>query len=151
MAEEVIDVHLANQLCFAVYDANRLFNKFYQTALAPFKLTYPQYIVLIALWESDHQALKELGDKLSLGSNTLTPLLKRLEDSGWIIREHPEEDKRQLLIHLSEKGRQKRNAVLTAVAECVGKQQLDVAAYEESLATLQMINQGLQKTIEQLK
>ena len=65
------EIELANQLCFSIYNANRLFNKFYVEALAPFKLTYAQYLVLMALWEHDDQSLHELGTVLRLSSNTL--------------------------------------------------------------------------------
>lgn len=81
---------LTNQLCFAIYNANRVFNQFYKQKLAKFDLTYTQYIVLLALWETDNLALRELGKQLDLASNTLTPLLKRLEDKGYLTRIRPE-------------------------------------------------------------
>lgn len=79
---------LENQLCFEIYEVHRLFNKFYQQSLIEFGLTYPQYIVLLALWDKDNQQLKELAQVLNLKSNTLTPLLKRLEDNEWIVRKN---------------------------------------------------------------
>ena len=105
------ELNLTNQLCFAIYDSNRLFNKFYQQALKPFELTYPQYIVLLSLWEDDRQSLKDLSEELSLKSNTLTPLLKRLEDHGWVVRNRPTSDKRQLEICLTEKANENKDAV----------------------------------------
>ena len=77
---------------------SRLFAKFYEQQLKPFGLTYSQYLVLLALWEHDNQPLHEVGKQLDLSSNTLTPLLKRLEQSGWVKRQRSEADKRQLVV-----------------------------------------------------
>lgn len=90
-------------MCYAIYKADRTYNKFYQKALKKFGLTYPQYVILLELWQEDHQTLRKLSKKTDLKSNTLTPLLKRLEDKSWITREHPENDKKQLVAHLTEK------------------------------------------------
>lgn len=94
---------LDERLCFTVSETHRLFNKFYQKALDEFQLTYLQYVILLVLWEEDHRHMKELSYALSLNSNTLTPVLKRMENRGWIVREKPRDDKRQLIIHLSNK------------------------------------------------
>ena len=98
------DMKLANQLCFSAYNVSRLFAKFYEQQLKPFGLTYSQYLVLLALWEHDNQPLHEVGKQLDLSSNTLTPLLKRLEQSGWVKRQRSEVDKRQLVVSLTQKG-----------------------------------------------
>ena len=98
------DMKLANQLCFYAYNVSRLFAKFYEQQLKPFGLTYSQYLVLLALWEHDNQPLHEVGKQLDLSSNTLTPLLKRLEQSGWVKRQRSEADKRQLVVSLTQKG-----------------------------------------------
>lgn len=98
------DMKLANQLCFSAYNVSRLFAKFYEQQLKPFGLTYSQYLVLLALWEHDNQPLHEVGKQLDLSSNTLTPLLKRLEQSGWVKRQRSEADKRQLVVSLTQKG-----------------------------------------------
>lgn len=95
---------LANRLCFSAYNVSRLFAKFYEQQLKPFGLTYSQYLVLLALWEHDNQPLHEVGKQLDLSSNTLTPLLKRLEQSGWVKRQRSEVDKRQLVVSLTQKG-----------------------------------------------
>lgn len=127
------EIKLANQLCFTVYNANRLFNKFYQQALEPFALTYPQYLVLLCLWERDNQTLRELGLELGLASNTLTPLLKRLENNGWVTRSSVPYDKRQLAIKLSEKGKDKQTAVFKTITECVGRDHLNIEKYRQAL------------------
>ncbi|WP_225352555.1 MarR family winged helix-turn-helix transcriptional regulator [Lacticaseibacillus nasuensis] len=98
-------VNLANQLCFSVYNVNRLFNQFYQEALSAYHLTYPQYLLLTELWNQDHQELRDLGERLKLSSNTLTPLVKRLEARGWVTRVHPAEDKRRLIVSLTAKAK----------------------------------------------
>lgn len=77
---------LTNQLCFSVYNVSRLFTKFYEQVLSDYGLTYSQYLVLVSLWEQDNQTLYNIGQSLNLKSNTLTPLLKRLEIAGWIER-----------------------------------------------------------------
>lgn len=105
------DMKLANQLCFSAYNVSRLFAKFYEQQLKPFGLTYSQYLVLLALWEHDNQPLHEVGKQLDLSSNTLTPLLKRLEQSGWVKRQRSEADKRQLVVSLTQKGHEQQEAV----------------------------------------
>ncbi|HEM5082301.1 TPA: MarR family transcriptional regulator [Streptococcus suis] len=105
------DYHYSKQLCHSFYQVNKLFNQFYLKNLKEFDLTYTQYLVLVALWEKAPLTLKELGEKLDLASNTLTPLLKRLEAKGYIQRSIPLGDKRQLLIQLTEDG-QKLQAIL---------------------------------------
>lgn len=127
------EMNLANQLCFSVYSANRLFNKFYQLALKEFDLTYPQYIVLLALWEQDNQTLNQLGKQLDLESNTLTPLLKRLETAGWVIRHRDVADKRQLIVSLTQEGAAKQDNVFAAVTKWIDNGELDVEKYHEAL------------------
>lgn len=110
---------LTNQLCFAIYNANRVFNQFYKQKLAKFDLTYTQYIVLLALWETDNLALRELGKQLDLASNTLTPLLKRLEEKGYLTRICPEEDQRQLIVSLTQTGKALQADVEQELHTCV--------------------------------
>lgn len=96
---------LDNQLCFAVYSTGLAFNRLYKPLLDAMGLTYPQYLVMLALWESDGQMVGELGGRLFLESSTLTPLLKRLETAGYITRRRNPEDERQVRIHLTQAGR----------------------------------------------
>ncbi|HEL1602031.1 TPA: MarR family transcriptional regulator [Streptococcus suis] len=105
------DYHYSKQLCYSFYQVNKLFNQFYLKNLKEFDLTYTQYLVLVVLWEKAPLTLKELGEKLDLASNTLTPLLKRLEAKGYIQRSIPLGDKRHLLVQLTEDG-QKLQAIL---------------------------------------
>ena len=97
---------LDRQLCFALYSASLAMTKVYKPLLAPLGLTYPQYLVMLALWELDGQSVSALGDKLALDSGTLTPLLKRLETQGRISRERDAEDERRVIVRLTPDGRQ---------------------------------------------
>jgi MarR family transcriptional regulator, organic hydroperoxide resistance regulator len=101
-------LQLDNQICFAVYSTAHAFNRVYKPLLDRLGLTYPQYLVMLVLWERDDVPLKDIGEKLFLDSGTLTPLLKRLEAQGLIRRTRSTEDERQVLIALTPKGRELR-------------------------------------------
>lgn len=95
---------LSNQICFPVYAASRLITKEYQPHLDQFGITYPQYLVLLILWETNPIPVNEIAKKMILNTNTVTPLLKRMETHGWIRREKHDSDERKVWIHLTEKG-----------------------------------------------
>ncbi|UYZ64755.1 MarR family winged helix-turn-helix transcriptional regulator [Hymenobacter weizhouensis] len=95
---------LDNQLCFPLYAVSRLMTKAYQPFLQELDLTYPQYLVLLLLWEHGELTVKALGDKLLLDSGTLTPLLKRLEQKQWISRRRDPQDERSVIISLQPAG-----------------------------------------------
>ncbi len=97
---------LENQLCFSLYAASRLVTKCYQPVLDELGITYPQYLVLMVLWENDSVNLSLLAEKLKLQSNTLTPLLKRMEEMGLVVRTRSEKDERSIIISLTEMGEQ---------------------------------------------
>ena len=96
---------LSDFLCFAVYSANLAFGKAYKPYLEELGLTYTQYITIIALWENDHQTVSGLGEKLFLESNTLTPILKKLEAEGYLRRQRSTADERQVVVSLTDAGR----------------------------------------------
>jgi len=96
---------LDNQLCFALYAASNAMTRLYRPQLERFGLTYPQYLVLLVLWESDNLTVSQLGDRLYLDSGTLTPLLKRMEGTGLIARRRDAADERQVRISLTPAGR----------------------------------------------
>jgi DNA-binding MarR family transcriptional regulator len=98
-------LRLDRQLCFAVYSAAHAFAAAYRPVLDPLGLTYPQYLVLMVLWEKDAVSVKEIGARLHLDSGTLTPLLKRLEAAGYLRRSRDPVDERQLRVELTEAGR----------------------------------------------
>lgn len=97
---------LSNQLCFPLYAASRLVTKCYQPVLDELEITYPQYLALMVLWEDDHINLSWLANKLKLQSNTLTPLLKRMQELGLVSRTRSQEDERSIIISLTDKGKQ---------------------------------------------
>lgn len=104
---------LNNQLCFALYSANLALNKLYRQLLAPLGLTYPQYLVMLVLWERDDITVSEIGEQLFLDSATLTPLLKRLASAGLIVRQRSRQDERQVAVTLTESGRALQQQALT--------------------------------------
>src|SRR6185295_14021441 len=106
-------------LCFATYSANLAFNRVYKPVLDELGLTYPQYIVLVALYEQDDQTVSGLGDKLFLDSSTLTPLLKRMEAMGHLTRQRNPEDERQVRVRLTPQGRKARERALAFRDELV--------------------------------
>ena len=115
---------LDNQLCFAVYSTSLAMTRLYKPMLEKLQLTYPQYLVMLALWERDGEMVSELGERLSLDSGTLTPLLKRLEANGYLTRMRDAADERRVRITLTAAGRRLKAraadvpACLMAAAQC---------------------------------
>ena len=111
-------LQLGNQLCFAIYSAAHAFNRVYKPLLDRLGLTYPQYLVMLVLWERDGVPVKDIGERLFLDSGTLTPLLKRMETAHLLKRTRSVEDERQVLISLTTQGqalREKARAVPQAI------------------------------------
>lgn len=96
---------LESQLCFRLYTAARLTMGAYHPYLDPLGLTYPQYLVMLVLWEQDRQPVCDIAKKLLLDTNTVTPLLQRMEKSGLIVRTKGKEDTRQRIVSLTQKGK----------------------------------------------
>jgi DNA-binding MarR family transcriptional regulator len=96
---------LDDQLCFSIYAAGHAFNRFYKPLLGPLGLTYPQYLVLLTLWEEDGLPLNAIGARLALDSGTLTPLLKRMDEAGLVTRIRDVADERLVRIRLTTKGK----------------------------------------------
>jgi DNA-binding MarR family transcriptional regulator len=117
-------LRLDNQICFAVYSAAHAFNRVYKPLLDRLGLTYPQYLVMLSLWERDAVPVKHIGERLFLDSGTLTPLLKRLEAAGLVKRTRSTDDERQVLIDLTPQGqalKEKARSVpqsILAASEC---------------------------------
>jgi MarR family transcriptional regulator, organic hydroperoxide resistance regulator len=112
-------LRLENQLCFAVYSAAHAFNRVYKPLLDALGLTYPQYLVMLTLWQEDNQTVGAIGEKLMLESSTLTPLLKRLEAAGFITRRRDAADERQVRICLTPPGQELRQRAF-AVPQKIG-------------------------------
>ena len=141
-AEQLL--RLDNQICFAVYSAAHAFNRVYKPLLDRLGLTYPQYLVMLVLWERDNVPLKTIGERLFLDSGTLTPLLKRLEAAELIKRTRSKEDERQVLIELTAEGEALREkaksvpqSILAASACSVGEL---VAMKDEIVALRDRLN-----------
>ena len=114
---------LENQLCFAVYSTAHAFTRAYKPILDKVGLTYPQYLVMLALWEKSEQSVKAIGEQLDLDSGTLSPLLKRLEQNGLIKRTRDSRDERQVIVSLTEKGRAMRSeidTIMSAIGQAAG-------------------------------
>ena len=110
---------LENQLCFRLYTASRLLTQAYHPLLSEYGLTYPQYLVLMVLWEKDSQPVNDIAKRLLLETNTVTPLLKRMESQGILMRGKGSQDARQVIVTLTDKGRNLQN-LLTDVPMKVG-------------------------------
>lgn len=99
-------LRLDNQICFPIYVVSRLFVREYQPFLDELGITYPQYLVLMVLWECDHLMVSEISEKLLLNSNTITPLLKRMETQELIKRQRSGSDERKVIVSLTVKGKE---------------------------------------------
>lgn len=106
--------NLADFLCFAVYSANLTFGKAYKPLLDSLGLTYTQYITMVALYDEGNQTVSALGEKLFLESNTLTPILKKLESAGYVTRQRDSADERQVIVSLTKEGRALRERAYSA-------------------------------------
>jgi DNA-binding MarR family transcriptional regulator len=134
---------LDRQVCFALYSASRAATAVYRPVLEDLGLTYPQYLVLLVLWESEPKGVKELGAELGLDSGTLSPLLKRLEAVGLVERHRSGEDERRVAVHLTPAGRElssKANAIPQRLAEAAG---LSDGELEQLRSTLERLTAAL--------
>jgi len=137
MTPETTEVKLADFLCFAVYSANLAFGKAYKQILEELGLTYTQYITIIALWEEDNQTVGSLGEKLFLESNTLTPILKKLEVMGYVLRQRDPHDERQVIVSLTKSGRSLRAKGLDMnLVEACGLTPKDFSKVQKAIVTL---------------
>ena len=109
---------LGNQLCFRLYTATRLITQAYRPLLEPLGLTYPQYLVMMVLWEQDNQTVGDICRRLMLDTNTLTPMLQRMEREGLVVRTHGISDGRQTLVSLTKKGIHLENRAKD-IPECI--------------------------------
>lgn len=110
---EYDQLKLENQLCFPIYALSRLIIREYKPLLDDLNLTYPQYLVLLLLWETDGLAVNDIAEKLVLNTNTVTPLLKRMETQGLVIRQRSDEDERRVIVTLTPQGLALRDKAAT--------------------------------------
>jgi DNA-binding MarR family transcriptional regulator len=128
---------LADFLCFAIYSANLAYGRAYKPILEELGLTYTQYITIVALWEEDNQTVSGLGEKLFLESNTLTPILKKLEGMGYLRRERDAADERKVFVSLTDAGRRLREKGLGMnLVEASGLNAEDFAKMQKAVVTL---------------
>ena len=111
---------LGNQLCFRLYTATRLITQAYRPLLEPLGLTYPQYLVMMVLWEQDNLTVGDICRRLMLDTNTLTPMLQRMEREGLVVRTHGISDGRQTLVSLTKKGIQLEDRAKN-IPECMSQ------------------------------
>ncbi|MGD6963368.1 MarR family winged helix-turn-helix transcriptional regulator [Fictibacillus phosphorivorans] len=135
---------LENQICFKIYTAEREITKLYRELLKELNVTYPQYLVLLLLWEKHSLSVKELGQRLFLDSGTLTPMLKRMETNGLVERKRSPEDERSVIISLTEKGEG-----LKEKAECIPSQLTENISMKKEEMTL--LNKTLTSMLDLLQ
>lgn len=142
------DVHrLDEQLCFALYSASRAMTAAYAPLLDELELTYPQYLVLLVLWEADGQRVSQIGDHLHLDSATLTPLLKRLEARGLIERTRSTTDERVVEVFLTAEGKRLKRRCAEVPLEMFDKSGLSLGELTRLRTTLHEITQRLRGSI----
>jgi DNA-binding MarR family transcriptional regulator len=136
-------LRLDAQLCFAVHAASRAFDSVYRVTLRESGLTYPQYLVLLVLWEDGELTVKELGRRLRLDSGTLSPLLKRLEAAGWVERRRGVADERSVTVRPTEAGMGLRESVCRVPVRTVDSTGLDLAEAGELRERLKALTESL--------
>ncbi len=134
-------LQLDRQLCFALYAASLAMTKLYKPLLGPLGLTYPQYLVMLVLWEADGLTVSQVGERLALDSGTLTPLLKRLEALGHVQRLRDTADERRVLLQLTPQGRSLRSQaqrVPATVARATGCELGEISSLTSRLQELRL-------------
>ncbi|MGZ0205477.1 MarR family winged helix-turn-helix transcriptional regulator [Streptomyces sp. RM1] len=136
-------LRLDRQICFALHAASRAFNGVYRVVLKDLGLTYPQYLVMLVLWEQGDLPVKKLGEQLRLDSGTLSPLVKRLEAAGLVRRERSARDERSVRVHLTEEGTRLRERALEVPRRIMRSTGFDVAEIADLHARLGRLTSAL--------
>jgi DNA-binding MarR family transcriptional regulator len=134
-------VALEDQLCFALYAASRAVTARYRPMLEEIGLTYPQYLVMMLLWETDHQTVGQLGSRLALDSGTLSPLLKRLTAAGLVARHRRVEDERSVSIALTDEGRALRDRAFRISESMIGAIGFDAGEFRDLMQRLRLLTE----------
>ena len=142
------ELQLDNQICFRLYTAARLVTQAYTPMLTALGITYPQYLVMMVLWEKDEQPVNDIAHRLLLETNTVTPLLQRMEKLGLVSRKKGELDKRQQIVSLTEKGRQLEEEAYAQIPAGMNEQ---LSACPMKVEGYQHLAQELDSIIETLK
>ena len=139
---------LDRQLCFALYSSSLAMTKLYKPLLAPLGLTYPQYLVMLALWEDDGVTVSALGERLHLDSGTLTPLLKRLEAAGLLARQRDSDDERRVRIALTPAGRALKRQAASIPPAIACASQCDLHEISQLTQRLSALREQLQQALQ---
>ena len=142
-------IPIGRQLCFAVYSASHAFTRAYRNLLEPIGLTYPQYLVMLVLWERDGRRVKDIGVELFLDSGTLTPLLKRLENIGLVRRVRDARDERQVGIVLTTAGRDLEAKAATIAGDLMCMIQFEAHAAGDMIRRLNQVRDRLQAAADE--
>ncbi len=134
---------LDHQLCFALYAASLAMTKAYKPLLVPLRLTYPQYLAMLVLWQADGITVSQLGERLTLDSGTLTPLLKRLASLGLLLRQRDAADERRVRLLLTADGQQLKARALAVPQAIAGAVALDLAQLRQLVVQLNALRQQL--------
>jgi DNA-binding MarR family transcriptional regulator len=149
MAEHLPQLELGNQLCFALYRASRAAVRAYGPVLGELGITYPQYLVLLVLWEADEpMSVGAIGEHLHLDSGTLTPLLKRLQDQGLVTRERDPDDERRVLVAPTAAGRAMRKRAATIPAEVSQQYGVAVSDARDLITEIHRIADAIEGTVD---
>jgi DNA-binding MarR family transcriptional regulator len=138
---------LDSQLCFALYSTSLAMNKVYRKLLRGLDLTYPQYLVMLVLWEGDEITVTDNGERLFLDSATLTPLLKRLEAAGLVTRKRAVEDERQVIVGLTRQGRELRAQAEAVPHSIAGAAQCSLEEAQGMMKTLHALREKLSASL----
>ncbi|WP_413288329.1 MarR family winged helix-turn-helix transcriptional regulator [Bdellovibrio sp. HCB337] len=139
---------LQNQLCFPIYAASRLITQLYGEHFKAFDLTYPQYLVFLVLWEKDPRKVTEIADLLMLDTGTVTPLIKRMEKRGWILRKRSAKDERSVEVHLTVEGRELEKHFTSLPDKLLCNVDCRKGELETLHKTLNKLNEQMKKTLE---
>lgn len=137
-------LRLDNQLCFLFHRISRELTAAYRPLLADLGLTYPQYLVMLVLWEDEGLGVGEIGDRLALDSGTLSPLLRRLEGAGLVHRRREPVDERRVTVHLTDAGRALEQRAASVPGALAAQLADDAAQYEQAKASLQELVKRLE-------
>ncbi|EGL55440.1 MAG: MarR family transcriptional regulator [Pseudomonadota bacterium] len=142
------NLRLDNQLCFALYTATNSITRFYRSLLNDYDLTYPQYLVLVVLWEKDGIAIKDVMRQLKLDSGTLSPIIKRLQSAELVEKVRTDEDERVVRLFLTDKAKQLEPLIAEVQTKVACKTDLSSSEFFELLSTLNELTNSLNKREE---
>ena len=134
---------LEKELCFTIYETASEMNQLHSKVLQPFELTYPQYLVLMALWENDGILVKDLEERLNLDTRTFTPMINRMVAHDWIRKERSLTDERKVNIYLQPKALQKQAEITQKITEEILSCQIELQEYKQLMQQLQQLHEKL--------